>query len=127
MVAQYLISPEVLAKVVIFTFAALACVAIQPTGDLAELGRTLLAPFGLALAVAAVLLAYPVWMLLGRTSALRWAHNSVSRTRYHNDLLNFVVPGPLDRVSLGMRSLGAHLQCGKRPRPRPAVISVSHS
>ena len=122
-VAQYLISPEVLAEVVIFTFAALACVAISRRADLAEFGRTLLAPFGLALAVAAALLAYPVWMLLAGPH--HFAGPTIGITNgFHNDLLNFGVPGPLDRVSLGMRSVGAHLNVGSDPTEGGGYIGV---
>ena len=115
--------PRYWRRVVIFTFAALACVAISRRADLAEFGRTLLAPFGLALAVAAALLAYPVWMLLAGPH--HFAGPTIGITNgFHNDLLNFGVPGPLDRVSLGMRSVGAHLNVGSDPTEGGGYIGV---
>ncbi|MBV8988665.1 MAG: hypothetical protein JO372_08910 [Solirubrobacterales bacterium] len=102
--AQYLVSPEVLTTVAILSTVALACVVVRRP----ELARAFVQPLALAAAVAAVLLSYPLWMMLdgaqhfaGRT----WPTSNP----FHNDLLSFVVPGPLQRVSLGMRSLGIRL------------------
>ena len=107
--AQYLISPEVLASTMICVVVALACIAIRRRRNVSQLIRTVAVPVGVSLLLAAVVLAYPVWMLLagpqhftGPTTAPIW----------YNDLLNSVVPGPMQRVSLGMGSTGARLLSG---------------
>ena len=57
----------------------------------------------IAIGVVAVALAYPLWMLLAGPQ--RYA-GPVARgsSSYHNDLLSFVIPGPLQRVSFGLPS-----------------------
>ena len=84
-----------------------------PSGEFAEMVRTVCDPAGIAVGVAAVLVAYPVWMMLAgpqHFTGSTWP----AMNPYHNDLLSFVVPGPLQRVSLGMRSLGTLLAYGRR-------------
>jgi hypothetical protein len=63
-------------------------------------------------AVAAVLLAYPIWM--GFDGPQHFTGSPFATTNpYHNDLLSFLVPAPLEqRVSLGMSSLGSRLARG---------------
>ena len=107
--AQYLISPEVLATVGIFTIAAVACVAIRRRSVVAEVTRSALEPVGIALVLVAVLLAYPVWMLLAGPQHFTGSTYPTTNS-YHNDLLNFVIPGRLQNVSLGIRSLGSQLK-----------------
>ena len=106
-VAQYLISPEVLATVGLFTVGALTCVAISRRIEVAEMARRLWEPVGIALVLMAVLLAYPIWMLLAGPQ--HFTGSLPTTNGYHTDLLNALVPGPEQRVSLGMRSLGARL------------------
>lgn len=108
MSAQYLIAPEVAATVAILALVALAFLAIRNPGHVRDMARRSSGPAALAVAVAAVLLAYPIWMLMAGPQHV------VGRTwplgnPYHNDLLSFVVPGPLQRISMGMRALGTHL------------------
>ena len=122
-VAQYLISPEVLATVGIFTIAAVACVAISRRAKIAELARTVSEPVGIALVLAAALLAYPVWMMLAGPQHLTGAALSITNG-YHNDLFNFVAPGPLQRVSLGMRSLGMRLDSGSNTTEAGGYIGI---
>lgn len=110
-VAQYLISPEVLATVGIFTIAAVACVAVRRRSVVAEVTRSALEPVGIALVLVAVLLAYPVWMMLAGPQHFTGSTYPTTNS-YHNDLLNFLIPGPLQKVSLGIRSLGSHLNAG---------------
>lgn len=107
-VAQYLISPEVCTVVAIFTIAAVACVAVRNPAELRQMARTVALPAGIALGVTAVLLAYPVWMLLAGPQHVTGPLTPIANPD-HNDLLSFVVPGPLQRVPLGMRSLGTRL------------------
>jgi hypothetical protein len=107
-VAQYLISPEVLATVAILTVAAVVCVAIRNPATVRNMVRAASRATGIAVAVAAVLLAYPIWMGFDGPQHFTGPPFSTPNP-YHNDLLSFVVPGPLQRVSLGMSSIGARL------------------
>ncbi len=102
--AQYLVSPEVLTTVGLLSGVAIACVVVPRP----EFARTFAQPLTLAAAVAAVLLSYPIWMLLAGPQHFT-GHTWPTTNPFHNDLLSFVVPGPLQRVSLGMRSLGIRL------------------
>jgi hypothetical protein len=102
--AQYLISPEVLGILAILAIPAVASVVIRHP----EIARGMAKPVGVSVAVAAVLLAYPVWMMVAgpqHFTGRPWP----AANPWHNDLLSFVVPGPLQRVSLGMRSTGIRL------------------
>ena len=83
-------------------------------------------PTVIALGLAAVLLAYPFWMLISGPQHVAGPHYPLQNL-YHNDLLSFVVPGPLQKVSLGMRSLGSHIGVLNRARPRREVISAFRS
>ena len=106
--AQYLISPEVFAFVVILSFAALVCIAARDRAHVPEMLKRGSGATGVALAVTAVLLAYPLWMsFYGPQHFTGPAFGATNP--YHNDLLSFLVPGPQQRVSLGMRLLGNRL------------------
>jgi hypothetical protein len=105
---QYLISAEIFASVAVFTIAAVVLVAIRQPGRAAEHMRVMLRPIGVALVVVIVLLAYPVWMLVaGPQHTTGSPFGTVNP--FHNDLFSFVVPGPLQRTSFGMRSIGNRL------------------
>jgi hypothetical protein len=121
--AQYLISPEVLATVGLLAAVSLAIVAIRRPRDFREMTRTVSGPMGIALVVTAVLLAYPVWMMLGGPQHFTGPARPTTNT-FHNDLFNFVVPGPLQKVSLGMRSLGNRLADGGDPVEDGGYIGV---
>ncbi|MFZ2057276.1 MAG: hypothetical protein WAV54_07705 [Acidimicrobiales bacterium] len=106
--AQFLIGPEVLVTVAILTAIALICAGIGHLAGLVDTVLASLVPFGITFAVAAVLVAYPLWMMLFGPQhfvGAVWGNPNP----YHNDLLSFVVPGPLQRVPLGMRALGIRL------------------
>jgi hypothetical protein len=120
--AQYLISPEVCTVVVMFTIAAVACVAFRHPATLRQKARAVAHPAGIALGVTAVLLAYPVWMLLVGPQHFTGPATPTANVD-HNDLLSFVVPGPLQRLPLGMRSLGTRL-AGNRVDEAGAYIGV---
>jgi len=107
--AQYLISPEVLASTMICVVVALACIAIRRRRNVSQLIRTLAVPVGVSLLLTVVILAYPVWMLLAGPQHFT---GPTPVQIYYNDLLNSVVPGPMQRVSLGMGSTGARLLSG---------------
>jgi hypothetical protein len=103
--AQYLISPEVLAAVAVVTGVAVVFVAIGNRSQILDVARFVRRPIVLALGIAAVILAYPIWMLLagpGHASGTPWPIENP----YHNDLFSFGVPSPLQRVPLGLRSVG---------------------
>ncbi len=121
--AQYLISPEVLATVGIFAIAAVVCVAIHRRANVSEMARTVSDSVGIAFVVAAVLLAYPLWMMLAGPQHFTGSTSPMTND-YHNDVLNFLVPGPLQKVSLGMRSLGVRLQFGNSTPEAGGYIGV---
>ncbi len=110
-VAQFLTEPEVMAMVAVVALVALVTVIAGHPAGAREVSRRLVRPLLLAAAIAAVLLAYPVWMILAGpqhyTLPAQGALNS-----YVNDALSFVAPGPLQRVSFGLTSLGQRLAAG---------------
>ena len=55
-----------------------------------------------------VFLAYPIWLFVAgpqHFTGPAWPANNA----FHNDLFSFVVPGPLQRTSLGLQAVGARL------------------
>jgi hypothetical protein len=106
--AQYLISPEILATVAVLTVAAVACLAIHDHANAVARLRTMARPVAIASVLTAVLLAYPVWMMLAGPQHFTGPAWAIVNP-YHNDLLSFVVPGPLQRISFGMHAVGVRL------------------
>lgn len=104
--AQYLIMPEVAAFVVILGLAAIALAAIRRPALARELAKPAASSALFAGLVALVLLAYPVWMLIAGPQHVPTPPHPPGNPYDNNDLLNFFVPGPTQRVSFGMRSLG---------------------
>ncbi len=117
--AQFLISPEVLATVMFFTVVGVAVVLVRDRDRV----RSLREPVGIAAAVAGVFLSYPVWMMLAGPQHFTGQTWPVVNP-FHNDLLSFVAPGPLQRVSLGMRSLGIRLDALTDPTEAGGYIGV---
>jgi hypothetical protein len=113
-VAQYFISQELLADTAVVVFVALVFVALRYPRRIREFARAMGRPLLIALPIVAGLLAYPVWMLADGPQHTSRAAPVVNG--FHNDLLTFVVPGPLQHVSLGMRSLGDRLTLGLVPQ-----------
>lgn len=108
LVAQYLISPEVLATVAIMIVAAVACIAIHKPANVRKMAHDASGATGIALVIAAVLLAYPVWMsLFGPQHFTGPAFPTTNA--YHTDLLSTVVPTHSQRISLGTGSAGFNL------------------
>lgn len=110
-VAQYMISPEVLTTTAVLTTAGLVSAALLRPGETTATFVRAITPALWAFGVIGVFLAYPIWLLVagpqhftGRT----WPANNP----FHNDLLSFVVPGPLQRTSLGLRAAGIRLAGG---------------
>jgi hypothetical protein len=102
-VAQYLISPEVLVITAVLTGTALVFVALSKPSKVRRLARTAAGPIGISLVVTVVLLAYPVWMLLAGPQHVSGPTYPLTNL-YRNDLLSFVDHGLLQKVSLGMQS-----------------------
>jgi hypothetical protein len=85
--AQYLISPETTAIVAVFTVAAVAFAAVRNRRKVSDLTRFVLRSAGVAIAVEGVILAYPVWMVIGgpqHFTGPTWP----TVNAYHNDLLS---------------------------------------
>ena len=53
-------------------------------------------------------MAYPFWMMVAGPQRFSGTVQNLLNP-YHNDLLSFVAPGPLQRLSLGLRALGVRL------------------
>ena len=127
-VAQYFICQEVLVDTAIVSVAALVCVAVRHPWKIPELARAMGRPLLVALPLVAVLLAYPLWMLVAGPQHATSSANGVVNP-FHNDLLSFFVPGPLQHASFGMRSLGIRVMLGPHTngnRPdRPMTRSIS--
>ncbi len=104
--AQYLIAPEVAADVVVLGVAAIAFVAIRRPALVRELAVPAASSALVAVFVTLVLLAYPVWMLVAGPQHIPTPPHPPNNPYFKNDLLNFFVPGPTQRISFGMRSLG---------------------
>ncbi len=102
--AQFLCEPEIMASLVIVAGWGVLCAAICLPSQVASAARPVAEAFGVALAVAAVVLAYPIWMMLVGPQH----YTSVLESHY-NDLLSFVNPGPLQRISLGIHLSGIQI------------------
>ena len=97
--AQYLISQEILAIVALFIILGIAFAAVR---DRSSIRSDIWRPIGIAAVVAAVLLAYPIWMLAAgpqHFSGPTWQ----TVNPYHNDVLSLIVPGSQQKVWFGMR------------------------
>ncbi len=112
--AQFLICPEVVATVAVLTIAAVACVAVRHPANVPKTATCVWRPVSIALLVTGVLLAYPVWMTIAGPLHITGPPFPTVNP-YHNDLFSFVVPGPQQKISFGMRSLGTRLAAEKRP------------
>lgn len=103
--AQFLISsPEVLTIVAICGVVAIVWVVLRNP----QTARVLAQPLAIGAGMAGVLLAYPIWMMVAGPQHFT-GEPWMTTNPFHNDLLSFVAPGPLQRVSLGMRGLGTRL------------------
>jgi hypothetical protein len=104
--AQYLISAELAADVVIIAVVAIAIVAIRRPALVRELAMPAARSVLIAGVVTLVLLAYPVWVLVAGPQHIPTPPHLPGNPYDENDLLNFFVPGPTQSISFGMRSLG---------------------
>ena len=105
---QFLSEPEVFVILILVAVGVTICVTLRHPRRVAQRMRQVTKPLSLSLAVMALVMAYPVWMeLLGPQHYIGTAQ-PISNP-YYNDLLSFIHPGPLQRVSLGMKSLSVPL------------------
>ncbi len=108
-VAQYLISQEVLVDIAIISFAALVCFALRYPRRIPAIALAIGRPLLVALPLVVALLAYPVWMLVAgpqhatvprksRCESLpqRSAQLFRSRTIAARFIWNAIARGPLD-------------------------------
>jgi hypothetical protein len=107
--AQYLIMPEVVAFAVIIGGAAIALVAIRRPALVRERAKPAASTALIAGFVMLVLLAYPLWMLIAGPQHVPTPPHPPNNPYDENDLLNFFVPSPIQRVSFGMGSLGGRV------------------
>ena len=114
MAAQFLISAEVLAAVVVFACLALVFTAVCRIDTFRECARSMARSLGIAALTAGAIIAYPVWMMLAGPQ--HFVGSTIPGVNpYHNDLWSTVTPGPLQQVSLGMQSLGRRVEVGGTP------------
>ena len=105
---QFLISQEVLATVALLVMAGVVLVAVRHPDGVADMARAAWRPTAVAALVGAVLLAYPLWLMLAGPQHYAGTPWPVGN-RYHNDLLSLIAPGPMQAVPLWLRSLGTRL------------------
>lgn len=99
--AQFLISSEVLAVVLVLTLLAVIYTVIRHPSSVSAAARTMARPMTIGFGLSIVLLAYPVWMLVAGPE--HFAGPTVPLLNpYYNDALSFVVHGTLQRISFGM-------------------------
>ncbi len=106
--AQYLISQEMFTIVVILVGVGVVAVSLRYPAQLPEMLRTSWRPVCIAVLITVVLLGYPLWMMLVGPQHIT-GPTFPKVNQFHNDLFGFVAPGPLQKISLGMRSLGNRL------------------
>ncbi|MGH2343988.1 MAG: hypothetical protein ACRDG4_02100, partial [Chloroflexota bacterium] len=117
---QFLCEPEVMTTVTIIAAWGVLCAAIRYPSKAGAAARFVAKAFGIGLAVTAIILAYPVWMMLEGPQHYTGTAQSISNP-YYNDLLSFVNPGPLQRISLGIHFSGVHLS---NPSEAGAYIGI---
>jgi hypothetical protein len=101
---QYLCSQEIFTTVVLLIGWAVFCLAARHPRRIIDVARACWRRVALAFGVMVVVLAYPVWMLqFGPQRYVGTAQKLVNP--FHNDVLSFVAPGPLQRVGLGLRGV----------------------
>jgi hypothetical protein len=121
--AQFLISPEVLATVAILGAFTLACAGFHRAPSYVDMARTMLVPAVITLAIAGSLLAYPVVLMVAGPEHFSGPPWPIANP-YHNDLLSFLVPGPLQRVTFGLRHLGIRLLNGSNASESGGYVGI---
>ena len=103
--AQFLTEPEVMATVMLMTIWALVCAAIRYRAQAAEIARACIRPFALAVGLAALLLAYPIWLMFAGPQHYTGTAQPAANP-YYNDVMSFIAGGRLQRVALGIHFAG---------------------
>ena len=104
--AQFLISPEIFTSLCVVTAIGLVLVALRFPQRALDAARNSLLPLAVALGICVIFLSYPVWMLLAGPQHVAGATYSLNNP-YHTDLLSFVTPGAMQRVTLGVSPVAA--------------------
>ncbi len=110
-VAQFLTEPEVLTTVAIVAGVGLLATVVRHPSGAREVARRLVAPVAVGGGLAAVLLAYPLWMIVAGPQHYTGAAQGTVNP-YVNDLFSFVAPGPLQHLSFGLGALGRRVVAG---------------
>ena len=87
---------------------ALVWAAVRFRTRLRELVPPLVRPVAVCIGVTSALLAYPIWMMLAGPQHFT-GHPWPVHNPWHNDILSFVVPGPLQRTTFGLGAVGTRL------------------
>jgi len=106
--AQFLTEPEVMTSIALVTGWAVICAAVRFQSQVREAGPAVVRSLAIALGVAAVLLAYPIWMMFAGPQHYSGTAQAVNNP-YYNDVMNLIAGGPLQRVSLGIHFAGVPL------------------
>ena len=109
--AQFLISEEIFAIVVIVCVVAVVLVGVRHPGGAADMVRTSWRPVAVALVVVGAVLAYPLWLMFAGPQHFAGTTFPLDNP-FHNDVLSMFAPSPMQRFSLGLRSLGNRLLIG---------------
>lgn len=105
---QFLSEPEMFVIIILVAAGLLLCSVILSWRLTIERVASVWKPGLLALSVMGLLLAYPIWMeLFGPQHYVGTAQPILNP--YFNDLLSFIHPGPMQRISVGFRSLAVPL------------------
>ncbi len=103
--AQFLIEPEIMTTVALLAGWAVAWVAIRHRSQIAQFSRPIITSFAVAMSMAIVLLSYPIWMMFGGPQHYTGTAQALDNPHF-NDVMNFIAPGPNQRVSLGVHFAG---------------------
>lgn len=110
--AQFLISAEIFVMCVVLAALVLGSMALRHRAHAVEHCVKLLKPFASAAVVTGLVIAIPTWMFVSGPRHVTGAVHPVP-SPYYNDLLSFIRPGPLQRVSLEMPPSPLHLNAAE--------------
>jgi hypothetical protein len=106
--AQFLCEAEVMTSLAIVGAWGVLFAAIRFRSKVGAVAKSSVKSFGIAVLVALAILAYPIWMLLEGPQHYTGTAQPLPNP-YYNDLLSFLNPGSLQRVSPGVQLPGMHL------------------
>ena len=114
-IAQYFISSEVLASTAIVAVGGVVLLALLNWRSVAGRLRVAVIGLGVATALAALVLAYPVWSMLDGPQHIVGAVQ-LHPQQFRSDLVAPVVPDPLQAISpASLRRVSAHFESGDVP------------